>query len=198
MNHKPIFPDCAFPDACQCAERGYEHEADSCQVPRVAAAAELLGVPTEGLFRTRPKRTRAAAISRGSVMPLPDSGDLIRDLQTAIHAAQGENFAPCEDAKLRALIDAEREGAALRAEAGMRDGPLMVVLFAVEETLRSGLRVGLWLMFGNTTAGDAVWWMISPLGQHRGERRAISCATKQLADEVLELLRLAGGETEEL
>jgi hypothetical protein len=74
----------------------------------------------------------------------------------------------------------------------------MVVLFAVEETLRSGLRVGLWLMFGNTTAGDAVWWMISPLGQHRGERRAISCATKQLADEVLELLRLAGGETEEL
>jgi hypothetical protein len=60
MTRKPIFPDCAFPEDCQCAARGYEHEMESCAVPGVAAAAKLLGMPSEGLFR--PNRTTSGGV----------------------------------------------------------------------------------------------------------------------------------------
>ena len=55
MSRKPIFADCASPDDCECAKRGYQFERDSCAVPQVAAAADALGMPADRLLRLRPK-----------------------------------------------------------------------------------------------------------------------------------------------
>jgi hypothetical protein len=57
MSAAPAFPDCAFPDDCQCAARGYQHEMDSCAVPRVAASAADFGIdPTKLFGRIPPPR----------------------------------------------------------------------------------------------------------------------------------------------
>jgi hypothetical protein len=72
-----IFPDCAFPDDCECAKRGYQHEADRCQVPRVAAAAALLGAPAGGLFK--PRGVRKFPVVDGTDFPTVLGMALIED-----------------------------------------------------------------------------------------------------------------------
>lgn len=61
---KAIFPDCAFPDDCQCAARGYEHERTSCAVPRVKEALEMLvgHVPPAVLRGTNPEHLAEAYV----------------------------------------------------------------------------------------------------------------------------------------
>lgn len=55
-----IFPDCAFPDDCECAKRGYQHELESCGVTRVREAAAMFGLDPE--LVVKPHRYRAIFI----------------------------------------------------------------------------------------------------------------------------------------
>ena len=82
---KPIFKDCAFPEDCQCAARGYQWERENCAVPHVEAAAESLGLspPLVTGFRKHrepiePGEALEPVITRtgDTILPLPDSGDV--------------------------------------------------------------------------------------------------------------------------
>jgi hypothetical protein len=95
MAHKPIFPDCRFPDDCQCAPRGYEHEMDSCAVPGVAAATRMLGRPIEGMFGGRTPidlPTSSARVPVRLIAPLahPGGGDIPVDTDGIVLAVWPE------------------------------------------------------------------------------------------------------------
>jgi hypothetical protein len=54
----PVFPDCVFPDDCECAKRGYQLEMESCAVSRVRTAVADLGIDLDlekaGLGKPKP------------------------------------------------------------------------------------------------------------------------------------------------
>ena len=89
---KAAFPDCAFPDDCQCAQRGYQDEADHCLVPRVREAAEAVGLnPSAVVSPKEAKPPRLKAIPKvGTVMLLGEAGGemmFIYKLQSHIRRA---------------------------------------------------------------------------------------------------------------
>jgi hypothetical protein len=55
MPNTPAFSDCAYPEDCQCAARGYQHERDHCAVAAVIEAAKEIGLDTEALFGELPR-----------------------------------------------------------------------------------------------------------------------------------------------
>jgi hypothetical protein len=120
-------------------------------------------------------------------MVLPDSGDLIRDLQAAIRAAGGEACVSLNRDTLKAAIDRQQEVRGLRAEAGLGSGPLTVDFYYHDETLKSGARFVVWLFFGQTPVGDAVWWEVCASDPHWH----LTCATKGQVDQAMQMLRLA-------
>jgi hypothetical protein len=109
--------------------------------------------------KTKP---RAAATRGGSVIVLPDTGDFGNDVLTAMRAGGTE---PVHTAtEIDRLVREAQISRGLRAEAGYAAGPVVTILHTRTERLASGKRLGAWLTLSNTTAGDAIYWNVSVMG----------------------------------
>jgi hypothetical protein len=198
MSATPIFPDCAFPDDCLCAARGYEHERDSCAVPHVIQSAKGVGLNPEDLAeimdlvapKSRPKTIHERGI--GSLTLIGNQyGDFAADLRAALREAgawdAGVIFSLDE---LRRIHKAETISAGLRAEAGYGSPSATLILAYREERLTLGSRIRCWLTVSPSAAGDAVFWNVIA-GKADS---AMACASWRDATLLFDLLREAGGE----
>jgi hypothetical protein len=186
MSAAPAFPDCQFPDDCECRKRGYELERENCAVPQVAAAADMIGVPAQSLGLRRPPLVPRAEVSRwGTVQPLGRSGDLAADVVDAMAAMGAERRYTVDE--MRRVLREEQIAHGLRAEAGVMGRMIVILHSRVEKLPTSMLRC--WLTLDHEpNVGDALLWNVTCREQH-----AISCGHVTMRDELTAQLREAAG-----
>jgi hypothetical protein len=106
-------------------------------------------------------RPRVAATRFGTVMLLPQSGRIGADVNAAIEASGAGEVASFTDEEIERLIRQQNVAAGLRAEAGYRSGPMVVILAWHSERLANGKSVGWYLTLSSTPAGDAIYFNVT-------------------------------------
>jgi hypothetical protein len=120
-------------------------------------------------------------------------GDLAADVQEALKAMGWYDDLPTAEDIRRRVNDA-REGRALRTEAGYGHGPLMVELASHAEETHHGTRIGWQLFLAGLPPGDALFWQVICYWPRASSQRSpVWCATTLMRDNVMALMRSAGG-----
>lgn len=167
--------NCAFPNDCQCAARGYEHETDECVVPRVIVASRTLGVAPDGLpRRVWPKPV--ATSGTGTAIPLAMSDDFSQDILDAIEVSGSRKICTFAKNELDLIVRRDRYDRS-------------IILHTFSEKMGSTTVLS-WLIVLQLREGDCLAWMTAIPNPGVGP---FFTATLAEREELFSLLRAVAG-----